>query len=71
MNKSNKTRQYRPCPGNGSIQPGRPFRPRIVVQFDEDTFNEIRKLALENRSSMGEQIRLLCEIGLEEIGGAE
>lgn len=41
------------------------------IIFDEDTFNEIRKMAIKKRTSFGEQVRLLVEWGLMEVKRAE
>ncbi len=38
---------------------------RTVVTFDEDQFAEIRQRAVKLRTSFAEQVRLLCEHGLE------
>ena len=38
---------------------------RCMVAFDDETFEEIRQLAVENGTSFAEQIRLLVEFGLE------
>lgn len=42
-----------------------PGRRRVVVQFDEASFAEIRGLAKAERTSFAEQIRTLVEWGLE------
>jgi hypothetical protein len=39
---------------------------RIMVAFDEQTFQEIRMLAIERQTSFAEQVRLLVEWGLEQ-----
>ncbi len=38
---------------------------RIVVSFDDETFATIRQRALDNGTSFAEQVRQLCEWGLE------
>ena len=38
---------------------------RIVVSFDEETFDAVRKLAESTGTSFAEQVRLLVEWGLE------
>ncbi len=38
---------------------------RIVVSFDDETFATIRQRALDDGTSFAEQVRLLCEWGLE------
>lgn len=38
---------------------------RIVVSLPDETFDEIRALAVKRRTSFAEQIRLLVEWGLE------
>lgn len=60
------TRAYGSYANNGGNR-----HPRIVVQFSEEIFAAIQNLALKNRTSFAEQVRILCEIRLEEIGGAE
>lgn len=40
--------------------------PRCVVAFDEDTFAEIRALAIKNKTSFAQTVRELVEWGLEE-----
>jgi hypothetical protein len=44
----------------------RPGRPRIVVEFDDEMFKEIRTRAIREGTSFCEQVRLLCQWGLEE-----
>ena len=50
------------APGVGVLRRG--WR-SIKVAFDEETFEEIRRLAAENRCSFAEQVRCLVEWGLE------
>ena len=38
---------------------------RIVVSFDDDTFATIRSRAVAQGTSFAEQVRQLCEWGLE------
>ena len=38
---------------------------RTVIAFDEDQFAEIRQRAVKQQTSFAEQVRLLCEWGLE------
>jgi hypothetical protein len=51
-------------PARGSIKT--PGSRRIVVQFDDETFGEIRRRAEAEGSSFAEQVRTLVEWGLEE-----
>lgn len=38
---------------------------RIVVSFDDETFEEIRQRAVKAGTSFAEQVRLLVEFGME------
>lgn len=40
---------------------------RVVVSFDEETFDQIRSRALAEHSSFAEQVRVLVEFGLEDV----
>lgn len=40
---------------------------QIVCAFDEDSFNEIRKLAAKSGVSFRAQVRLLVEFGIEDV----
>lgn len=40
-------------------------RRRIVVDFDQDTFDEVSRMAVKNKISFGEAVRQLVEWGLE------
>lgn len=51
--------------GLGSVQRGKRHQRRIVVGFDDETFEQVRQRALTERTSFGEQVRLLVEFGLE------
>jgi hypothetical protein len=56
-------------PGRGSA----PATRRIAVGLDDDTFSEVRALALSDGVSFAEKIRQLVEWGLEAVpqtGGA-
>ena len=44
----------------------RPGRPRIVVEFDDMMFAEIRARAVRLGTSFSEQVRLLCQWGLDD-----
>jgi hypothetical protein len=73
-----KTVQNPPRPGNASRNAGLgvvlPSGERqIVCAFDDETFAEIRALALRSKISFRAQVRLLVEFGLEDIkaGAAE
>lgn len=41
---------------------------RIVVEFDDEVFARIYARAVRERTSFAEQVRLLCEWGLEQGG---
>jgi hypothetical protein len=49
----------------GSVRRGHKCIRRIVVSFDDETFEEIRQLAVAADISFAEQVRLLVEVGLE------
>ena len=56
-------------PGKGSISRGDGRQDhgdlrRIVVAFDNETFGEIRNLAVKHQTSFAAQVRLLVEWGL-------
>lgn len=53
-------------PGLGSVQDRRPGQRRIVVQFDDETFDQIRSRATKHHQSFAASVRDLVEIGLEE-----
>jgi hypothetical protein len=38
---------------------------RCMVAFDDETFEQIRKLAIAQRTTFAQQVRLLTEFGLE------
>lgn len=40
---------------------------RIVIGFDEETFDEIRGIALKRQSSFAEVVRELVEFGLIDL----
>lgn len=44
---------------------------RIVVAFPPDTFDTINKLAVRSSTSFAEQVRMLVEWGLEDLGEGE
>jgi hypothetical protein len=48
----------------------RPGFLRIVVEFDSEMFNHIRVRAEQEGTSFAEQVRLLCEWGLEDARSA-
>ena len=60
-------------PGKGSIGRGdgrsHGDLRRIVVAFGQETFDEIRERAIQQKTSFAEQIRLLVEWGLEAENG--
>ncbi len=39
----------------------------VSVRFDPETFEQIRARAERERTSFGEQVRVLVEVGLEEM----
>lgn len=53
-------------PGRGSLHHSTETR-RIVVSFDEETFGQVRELAVKAGTSFAEQARLLVEFGLEAV----
>lgn len=53
-------------PGLGSIRECRPGQRRIVVQFDDETFDQIHSRATKHHQSFAASVRDLVEIGLEE-----
>ena len=40
---------------------------RIVVSFDDETFDQVRALAQRSSVSFGEAVRQLVEVGLLEV----
>lgn len=54
------------APGFGSVAPGKRHQRRIIVGFDDETFEQIRARAKAEQTSFGEQVRLLVEWGLED-----
>lgn len=40
----------------------------ISVRFDPETFGEILRRAQKLKTSFGEQVRILVEVGIEEMG---
>ena len=58
--------------GTPPAAPAKGFRKgvnkRIVVSFDDETFDEIQALATRNGVSFAEQVRTLCEWGMMEAG---
>ena len=51
--------------GKGWTDERSPFIKRHVVRMDEETFEQVRKLAQENNMNLSEQFRTLVEWGLE------
>jgi hypothetical protein len=43
----------------------------ITVQFDHDTFNQLRNRAIAEKTSFSEQVRLLVEWGLESVAATD
>ena len=54
-------------PGRGSQPSGR----RIAIGFDDETFSDVRALALADGVSFAEKIRQLVEWGLEAVPNNE
>lgn len=52
------------APGRGKVYPDGSVR--IVIGFDEDTFAEVRALALKEKTCFAEQVRQLVEEALLE-----
>jgi hypothetical protein len=52
--------------GRGSVQERRPGQRRIVIQFDDETFEEIRQRAAKHQQSFAASVRDLVEFGLWE-----
>ena len=50
----------------GSKDPRFPDHTQIVVRIEDETFAEIRALAVAQNTSFGEQVRILLEWGLME-----
>jgi len=44
---------------------------RVATSYDSETFEEVRKLALQQKTSFAEQIRQLVEYGLEVLKDGE
>jgi hypothetical protein len=40
-------------------------RPQVVVRLDDEMFEEVRQRAEREKTSFGEQVRILVEWGLE------
>ncbi|MBO6858346.1 hypothetical protein [Roseibium sp.] len=56
--------QKRPV-AKGCIDPKRPGQRKVVLVLDDETFEQIRDMAIKDGTSFAEQIRLLVEWGLE------
>lgn len=54
-------------PGNG-YRKGKSTMCRIVVSFDDETFDQVRKIAAERETSIAATVRELVEFGLMDIG---
>lgn len=58
-------------PGAGTTRRGNGRKPgvlrRIMVAFDDETFDRLRQMAARDQSSFAEQVRLLVEWGLEAV----
>ena len=44
---------------------------RIVVSFDEETFDQVRELARKHKSTFAEQVRILVDMGLTDVDESE
>ena len=53
----------------GTRRPHDPGMVIINIRLDEETFQEVRKLAIANKVSFGSKIRELIEFGLEDTKG--
>lgn len=51
----------------GSNKPSCKAGRRIVVLFDDETFEEVRKRAVAQRQSFAAAVRELVEFGLEDV----
>lgn len=56
-------KQWR-APGKGSTRAAGNGMRRIVVAFDDDTFDQVRKRATKSGVSFGSAVRELVEFGL-------
>lgn len=56
--------QKRPV-ARGSKDARFPGLTSVVIRLDDETFAEVRALAIKNGTSFGEQVRTLVEWGLE------
>lgn len=59
------SRIQRRAVGTGIKRPA--GRRGIIVEFDEGTFEHIRRRALNQTTSFAEQVRMLVEWGLESV----
>lgn len=50
----------------GTRDPRFPDHLQTVCRFEDDLFEEIRQRAIRENTSFNEQVRILCEWGLEE-----
>lgn len=55
-----------PTIANGFIEAGRITTRKIVIGFDDETFEQIKAIAIEERQSFAATVRDLCEAGLED-----
>jgi hypothetical protein len=67
---SNSMMRRHLVPGVGSRKTGNGNRhhvglKRIVVAFDDETFEQVRKRAARSKTSFAAEVRLLVEFGLE------
>ncbi len=60
-----KTPKYKRV-GEGSTHPNYKNQRRIIVSFDQETFQQIREQAATARNSFAEQVRLYVEWGMME-----
>jgi hypothetical protein len=56
--------------GKGWRDERRPHIKRHVLRLDEETFDQVRALAVFSNCSLSEQFRVLIETGLQEFKNA-
>lgn len=56
-----------PTTASGFIEASRnPTSRKIAIVFDDETFDQIKAVAIEERRSFAAIVRELCEMGLED-----
>jgi hypothetical protein len=68
MTRARGHKQRRIEPARGEFSPGRSTL-RVAIAFDEETFGRIRRLAVANEVSFGEQVRRLVNTALTPLSG--